>query len=138
MIKRLVVLAAVLAMVAVATPAQAYTRTRPVTLTASSACLQYQWTVTLVAKSTTTKTVDLYYTSDYGNRLVLDLADVPQSSITLAPNVAVTIRTHPGASAQYAEYGVFPAGSGGWDGGSDPNAVAFARDPVQTNPYATC
>jgi hypothetical protein len=130
-------LTGLLALIVGVTPDPAATR-RPVSLTASSACVQYQWTVTITVSSTTRRLVDLYDSSDYGNRIITDLRGVKQAAVTLRTNVKYTIAYHPGASAQYAEIGVFPAGSGGWDGSADPLAETTVRDPIQTDPRATC
>lgn len=126
-----VLLAAAVALVALASPAEAATAVRPVTLTATSTCVQYSWTVTVTVTSTRARVVDLWDSSDYGNREIA-------AGITLRAGVAYRLTYRPGASAQYAEIGVFPAGSGGWDGDADPVAWTTVRDPIQTNPYATC
>lgn len=135
----LVLLAAALAVTALAQPAQAATYVRPVTLTVvSNACVYARWEVTLTVTSTRARTVDLYGSSDYGNRPVRDLADIPQLGIALDAGVPYRLVTHPGESAQYIEIGVFPTGGGGWDGRYDPLAAKTVRDPIQTNPRATC
>jgi hypothetical protein len=121
---------------ALPTPAQA--ATRPVTLTASSACVYGQWTVTVTVKSTRARVVDLYDSSDYGNRLIVDVAGVAQRGVKLVAGKVYRFVYRPGASAQYAEIGVFPVGSGGWDGWADPLAWKLVVDPIQTNPHATC
>lgn len=123
--------AAILAVAAFASPAEAATATRPVTLTAASACVQGHWTVTVSVTATRDRTVDVWDSSDYGNR---ELA----SAVPLRAGVAWRLVYRPGASAQYAEIGVFPAGSGGWDGWADPLAWKVVRDPIQTNPAAGC
>jgi hypothetical protein len=134
--KILALVAALLVTGMIATPAHA--ATRPVTITASSACVQYQWTVTINVTSSAARVVDLYGSSDYGNRPIMDLNGVEQLQVTLQADIKYEVVTHPGASAQYVEIGVFPAGSGGWDGSRDPFTAKTVRDPIQTNPYATC
>jgi hypothetical protein len=126
-----VLLAAAVALVALASPAEAATAVRPVTVTASSACVQYSWTVTVTVTSTRARVVDLYDSSDYGNRALAE-------AVALRAGVAWRITYRPGASAQYAEIGVFPVGSGGWDGDADPLVWTTVRDPIQTDPHALC
>lgn len=123
--------AAILAVAAFASPAEAATYVRPVTLTASSACVQGTWQATVTVTSTRDRTVDVWDSSDYGNR---ELA----AAVALRAGVAWRLVYRVGASAQYAEIGVFPVGSGGWDGWADPLAWKLVRDPIQTNPYAGC
>lgn len=134
----LALLAALLAVTTLASPAQAATYARPVTLTATSACLQYQWTVTVTVTSTRARTVDLWDSSDYGVHPITGLTGVVQLGVALQAGVAYRVLYHPGASAQYAEIGAFPPGSGGWDGSADPLAWKTVYDPIRTDPHSTC
>lgn len=132
----LLLLGVLLALVALAAPAQA--ATRPVTVTATSTCVYARWEVTLTVTSTTARTADIYGDGDTGNRVAVDLNGVPQLGISLAANVPYVVKTQPGESNLYVEYGIFRVGSLGWDRGTDPTAWVTAYPPNRTNPRATC
>lgn len=105
---------------------------KPVTVVATSACVNYRWVVTVAVTSSTDRVVDAYDTSDqYTNRRLV-------AGAALKANVAYTFSVSPGSSAQKEEIGIFAAGSGGWAGSSDPLASKVVFDPIQSNPYATC
>jgi len=128
MLKRFIVvlLTCIAAITVVASPAMA--RTRPVTLTiTSSTCVDARWVLTLAATSTTTRTVDYSDDTDYGVRII-------ERSIVLQPNTTYTIQYEPGGSVQNLHGGLFQAGSGGWDGESDPLATIFTYAPHIANP----
>jgi hypothetical protein len=125
------------ALLAATIPAPASAATRPVTLDIlTSGCNGPNWQVTFRVTTSRPRTVDLYDDSDYGPRLIRDTAGVYQSAV--AVNGSITVTYQPGSMAQYVQIGAFPAGSGGWDGRSDPLASRSAHDPAQTNLHAGC